>query len=126
LVVGNIVSGEVTSVNEKTVAVSVEGVNGIVPISELSNLHVEKASDIVKEGDVLTLKVIKYEDGDLVLSKKAVDAEIAWKELTTKFENDEVFDVQVKESVNGGLVVDVGVRGFIPASLVEQHFVEDF
>src|SRR5690348_11252790 len=111
LSVGKIVSGEVTKVSEKVVTVSVEGVEGIIPISELSSLHVEKAEDVVKEGDVLTLKVTKYEDGDLVLSKKAVDAEAAWKELATKFESGEIFDVLVRDSVNGGLVVDLGVRG---------------
>lgn len=126
LKVGSVVQGEVTKVSEKMVSVSVEGKAGIVPISELSSLHVEKADDIVKEGDMLTLKVTKNEDGDLVLSKKAVDAESAWEALATKFESGEVFDVLVRDSVNGGLVVDLGVRGFIPASLVEKHFVEDF
>ncbi len=126
LKVGDTVSGEVTKVSEKMVTVYVEGLKGIIPISELSSLHVEKAEDIVKEGEVLTLKVIKHEDGDLVLSKKAVDAEAAWKELVAKFESGEVFDVLVRDSVNGGLVVDLGVRGFIPASLVEKHFVDDF
>src|SRR5699024_11990140 len=47
-------------------------------------------------------------------------------ELNQKYENDESFKTEVKEIVNGGLVVDVGVRGFIPASLVETFFVEDF
>ncbi|MEC2377617.1 S1 RNA-binding domain-containing protein, partial [Bacillus thuringiensis] len=62
----------------------------------------------------------------LVLSKRAVDAEKAWVELQEKFTSGHVFDVTVKDIVNGGLVVDLGVRGFIPASLVEVHYVEDF
>ncbi|GAA3327570.1 hypothetical protein GCM10020331_068040 [Ectobacillus funiculus] len=99
---------------------------GVIPISELANVHIEKASDVVQEGQTLELQVIKLEDDDLVLSKRAVDAERAWKELQGKFQTGEVFDVTVKDIVNGGLVVDLGVRGFIPASLVETHYVEDF
>ena len=43
-----------------------------------------------------------------------------------KFESGEVFEAEVKDVVKGGLVVDLGVRGFVPASLVEDYFVEDF
>src|SRR5699024_3726461 len=90
------------------------------------NLHVEKTSDVVSEGDELVLKVKKAEDDDIVLSKKAVEADKAWENLAEKFANDEVFETEVKEIVKGGLVVDVGLRGFIPASLVETYYVEDF
>src|SRR5690625_4471417 len=55
-----------------------------------------------------------------------VDAEKAWEELQKKFDENEIFEAEVKEVVKGGLVVDVGLRGFIPASLVETYFVEDF
>lgn len=99
---------------------------GIIPISELSSLHVEKASDVVKDGDELELKVTKVEDDALILSKRAVDADRAWEDLEKKFETKEVFEAEVKDVVKGGLVVDIGVRGFIPASLVEAHYVEDF
>lgn len=61
-----------------------------------------------------------------MLSKKAVEADKAWENLAEKFANDEVFETEVKEIVKGGLVVDVGLRGFIPASLVETYYVEDF
>ena len=58
---GDIVKGTVTKIEEKQVLVDIEGskVDGIIPISELSSLHVEKASDVVKEGDVLDLMVYK-------------------------------------------------------------------
>ena len=62
----------------------------------------------------------------LVLSKRKVDAENAWETLESRFKNNEVFDAEVNEVVKGGLVVDLGVRGFVPASLVEDHYVEDF
>ncbi|APH04581.1 30S ribosomal protein S1 [Bacillus weihaiensis] len=126
--VGDLVKGFVTKVEEKQVIVEIENCKhtGIIPISELSSLHVEKASDVTKENDELDLKVLKVEDEALVLSKRAVDAEKAWDDLQSKYESKEVFEAEVKDVVKGGLVVDIGVRGFIPASLVEAHFVEDF
>lgn len=80
----------------------------------------------MKDGDELELKVTKVEDDALILSKRAVDADRAWEDLEKKFETKEVFEAEVKDVVKGGLVVDIGVRGFIPASLVEAHYVEDF
>ena len=126
--VGDIVKGIVTKVEEKQVIVEIENCKhtGIIPISELSSLHVEKASDVTNENDELELKVLKVEEEALVLSKRAVDAEKAWDSLEQKFESKEIFEAEVKDVVKGGLVVDLGVRGFIPASLVEAHFVEDF
>ncbi|OQR55673.1 MULTISPECIES: 30S ribosomal protein S1 [Bacillus] len=127
LQVGDVVTGSVTKVEEKQVLVNVGyKTDGVIPISELANVHIEKASDVVELDQTLELKIIKLEDDDLVLSKRAVDAEKAWVELQEKFNSGYVFDVTVKDIVNGGLVVDLGVRGFIPASLVEVHYVEDF
>ena len=100
--------------------------DGIIPISELSSLHIEKAGDAVAEGDALELEVLKVEEEVLVLSKRKVDAAKSWEHLIVKFENNETFEAEVKDVVKGGLVVDLGVRGFVPASLVESHFVEDF
>lgn len=127
LTVGDVVTGKVVKVEEKQVLVDVGyKVDGIIPISEISSLHVEKAEDVVSEGDELTLKVKKLEDDEVVLSKRAVDADAAWEDLETKLDSGEVFEAEVKDIVKGGLVVDVGLRGFIPASLVETYYVEDF
>ncbi|MCK1991337.1 30S ribosomal protein S1 [Peribacillus muralis] len=126
--VGDQVKATVSKVEEKQVIVDVENSksDGIIPISELSSLHVEKASDAVSEGDVLELEVIKVEEEALILSKRKIDALKAWDDLELKFENGDVFEAEVKDVVKGGLVVDLGVRGFVPASLVEDYFVEDF
>lgn len=127
LSVGDTVTGQVTKVEEKQVLVNIGyKADGIIPISELSSLHVENANEIVSEGQSLELKVIKLEDDAVILSKRAVDADNAWGDLEGKFESGEVFEAEIKDVVKGGLVVDLGVRGFIPASLVEAHFVEDF
>ncbi|RBP02298.1 small subunit ribosomal protein S1 [Rossellomorea aquimaris] len=128
LEIGEKVKGTVTKVEEKQVLVDVQDskVDGIIPISELSSLHIEKASDVVSEGDVLELIVTKVEEELLVLSKRKVDAEKAWEEMKVRFENGDIFEAEVKDVVKGGLVVDLGVRGFVPASLVEDYYVEDF
>ncbi|MGP7816074.1 30S ribosomal protein S1 [Niallia sp. 01092] len=126
--VGQNVIGQVTKVEEKQVIVAIQNskLDGLIPISELSSLHIEKASDVVSEGDELELQVIKVEEEALVLSKRKVDAEKAWDSLEEKFQSGEIFEAEVKDVVKGGLVVDLGVRGFVPASLVEAHYVEDF
>lgn len=126
--IGDKVNGQVTKVEEKQVLVNLQDskLDGIIPISELSSLHIEKASDVVSEGDNLELEVLKVEEDALILSKRKVDAEKAWEHLEKKFHEGEIFETEVKDVVKGGLVVDLGVRGFVPASLVEPFFVEDF
>jgi small subunit ribosomal protein S1 len=127
LAVGDVVTVKVTRVEDKQALVDVGfKVEGIVPISELSSLHVEKVSDLLSVDDELEMKILKLEDDELILSKRAVQAEKAWDQLRKQQENGEIITAEVAEVVKGGLVVDVGVRGFIPASLVERHFVEDF
>lgn len=125
--IGDTVTGTVVKIEEKQVLVDIGyKTEGIVPISELSHLHVDTPGDVVSDGEELTLMVKKLDDDEVILSKKAVDADQAWQELQQKQANDEIFETEVKEIVKGGLVTDVGVRGFIPASLVETYYVEDF
>lgn len=124
---GELVKGVVTKVEEKVAYVNIGyKIDGVIPISELSSLHIEKASEDVQVGDELELKVTKVSDEEIILSKRAVFAEKAWEDLQQKLETGVVFEAVVADIVKGGLVVDVGVRGFIPASLVENHYVEDF
>ena len=125
---GDIVKGVAAQVDDKAVTVTIEGApfDGIVPISELSSLHIEKASDVVSVGDELELMITKVEEENFVLSKRKVDALRAWDKLEAQFASGEIFEAEVKDVVKGGLVVDLGVRGFVPASLVEDYFVEDF
>lgn len=125
---GDIVTGVAEQVESKSVTVSIPGApfDGVVPISEISSLHIEQASDAVSVGDKLELMITKVEEENFVLSKRKVDALKAWDDLETQFEAGEVFEAEIKDVVKGGLVVDLGVRGFVPASLVEDYFVEDF
>ncbi|MDZ5782324.1 30S ribosomal protein S1 [Marinococcus luteus] len=125
--VGDIITATVTKVEEKQAyADAGYKVDAVIPISELSSLHVEKVDDVLKEGDQLEFKVTKMEDDELVLSRRAALADKSWGELQEKYESGDVIEAQVAEIVKGGLVVDLGVRGFIPASLVERYYVEDF
>jgi len=125
--IGDKVTGKVVKVDEEQVFVDIGYKSeGIIPLNEISNLHVENPADFVQEGDEVTLLVKSIDDEEIVLSKKVVDAEKAWEDLQEKYDNEEIFETTVKEVVKGGLVVDVGLRGFIPASLVETYFVEDF
>lgn len=127
--VGETVQGKVTKVDAKQALVDIGYKSeAILPISEVSSLHIEKVGDVLTEGEELTLQVTKIneEKDEVIVSKKAVDAVKAWDELEQKFQSGTIFECQVADVVKGGLVVDVGVRGFIPASHVERHFVEDF
>jgi len=95
---GDIVKGVAAKVEDKAVTVTIEGApfDGIVPISELSSLHVEKASDVVSVGDELELMITKIEDENFVLSKRKVDALKAWDKLEELYKKGEVFEAEVK------------------------------
>lgn len=94
----------------------------------MSSVHLDSAADAVEVGQEVETKVVSIDDEKerLVLSKRAIDSENAWDELQKRFDSQETFEVTVADVVKGGIVADVGVRGFIPASMVERHFVEDF
>ncbi|MCI1692993.1 MAG: 30S ribosomal protein S1 [Aneurinibacillus aneurinilyticus] len=127
--VNQVLTGTVSRVDEKQALIDVGyKYDGILPISEVSSLHIEKVADVLSEGQEIQVKVIRLdqEKDEMIVSKRAVEAEKAWDELAGKFESGEVFEATIADNVKGGLVVDLGVRGFIPASHVERHFVEDF
>lgn len=130
---GDIVKGEVLAVEDKQVIVGIEGagVEGVVPAKELSTLPVDDVNELVKVGDVLDLVVITEigkdkENGSYLLSKRRLDAKKVWEDIEKDFQEGKIIEAPVTGVVKGGLVVDVGVRGFVPASMVEDHFVADF
>lgn len=129
---GDKVKGTVQSIEEKHVVLQLDGAkyDGIIPISQLSSLRVENAEDVVKVGDEIEAYVTKVEDkeedGHYILSKRKLDESESFETLQQKFENGETLEAEVKEAVKGGLVVDVGLRGFIPASLISTSYIEDF
>lgn len=131
--VGDVVTGEVLAVEDKQAIVGIEGagVEGVVPVKELSTLPIDSINEVVKVGDVLELVVISTigkdkENGSYLLSKRRLDAKKVWTDIEQYFKEDKIIEAPVTNIVKGGLVVDVGVRGFVPASMVEDHFVDDF
>ncbi len=126
---GDIVKGTIVKIEDNLAYVSLGyKYEGTISLRELSSVHLDSAADAVQVGQEVEAKVINIDDAKetLTLSKRQVDTPKAWDELQAKFDSGEAFEVVVADVVKGGLVVDVGVRGFIPASMVERHFVEDF
>ncbi|MGI2302727.1 30S ribosomal protein S1 [Staphylococcus cohnii] len=131
---GDKVTGEIQEIEEKQVIVHVNGgkFNGIIPISQLSTHHIDNPSDAVKVGDEIGAYVSKVEydeeneTGTYILSKRQLETEKSYEFLQEKLDNDEIIEAKVTEVVKGGLVVDVGQRGFVPASLISTDFIEDF
>lgn len=125
---GQIVKGVVVQVGTDEVLVDVGAKSeGIIPLRELSCYNVSSPAEVVKVGDEIEVAVIKAEDneGRLILSKERADAERAWVKLNEHLESGEPVEGTVREVVKGGLLVDVGLRAFLPASLVERGYVED-
>lgn len=129
--IGDLVQGEVLTLQDKQAIVGIigGGVEGVIPFNELSTSPVERVEDVLAVGDVVDLVVIKQikdkENGSFLLSKKRVDARKVWKEIQAKFDNKEIIEAPVVDAVKGGLVVDAGVRAFVPASMVSDHYVDN-
>lgn len=100
---------------------------GVIPVRELSIRKDVDPSEIVSIGDQLEALVLQKEDKDgrLILSKKRAEYERAWINIEEKFKNEETVTGEVIEVVKGGLILDIGLRGFLPASLVDLRRVKD-
>lgn len=125
---GSIVTGTVVQVNDNEVLVDVGGkCEGIIPLNELSHRNIGDPHEVVAVGDTINVMVVKpeNEEGHPVLSKRRADRRIAWEKLEQYLANGTEIQGEVIEVVKGGLLVDVGVRGFVPASLIERGYVED-
>ena len=129
--IGDLVQGEVLTLQDKQAIVGIigGGVEGVIPFNELSTSPVERVEDVLSVGDVVDLVVIKQikdkENGSFLLSKKRVDARKVWEEIQAKFDNKEIIEAPVVDAVKGGLVVDAGVRAFVPASMVSDNYVDN-
>ena len=125
---GDIVTGTVVKVDKDEVLVDVGyKTEGVIPSKELSIRHDVAPDDIVHVGDEIEALVQQKEDKDgrLILSKKRAQYEKAWGVTEQIKESDGVVTGTVIEVVKGGLIVDIGLRGFLPASLVEMRRVRD-
>ncbi|MDO4540684.1 MAG: bifunctional 4-hydroxy-3-methylbut-2-enyl diphosphate reductase/30S ribosomal protein S1 [Syntrophomonadaceae bacterium] len=124
---GDIVKGKIVEVADDSAMVDVGGKSeGIIPLRELSNQDVASARELVSVGDEIEVLVLKWDDdGTILLSKKKVDSRRMMDKLEESFNNGSVVEGTVISSVKGGLLVDVGVSAFLPASHVEDGYVKD-
>jgi len=125
---GQLVTGSVVRVDRDEVLLDIGYKSeGVIPARELSIRNAVDPSEVVSVGDEIEALVLQKEDkeGRLVLSKKRAQYERAWGTIEEVKERDGVVSGPVIEVVKGGLIIDIGLRGFLPASLVELRRVRD-
>jgi small subunit ribosomal protein S1 len=125
---GDIVDGIIVKVDRDEVLLDIGyKTEGVIPSRELSIKHDVDPGDVVAVGDKVEALVLQKEDkeGRLILSKKRAQYERAWGTIEKIKEEDGVVTGSVIEVVKGGLIIDIGLRGFLPASLVEMRRVLD-
>jgi small subunit ribosomal protein S1 len=125
---GDIVDGTIVKVDRDEVLLDIGyKTEGVIPSRELSIKHDVDPSEVVAVGDKVEALVLQKEDkeGRLILSKKRAQYERAWGTIEQIKDEDGVVTGRVIEVVKGGLIVDIGLRGFLPASLVEMRRVRD-
>ena len=125
---GDLVSGVVVKVERDEVLLDIGYKSeGVIPARELSIRKDANPADIVSCGDEIEALVLQKEDKDgrLILSKKRAEYERAWTKIEEKFTSGENVEGEVIEVVKGGLILDIGLRGFLPASLVDLRRVKD-
>ena len=125
---GDIVDGTIVKVDRDEVLLDIGyKTEGVIPSRELSIKHDVDPGEVVAVGDKVEALVLQKEDkeGRLILSKKRAQYERAWGTIEKIKEEDGVVTGSVIEVVKGGLIIDIGLRGFLPASLVEMRRVRD-
>src|SRR3954466_4782315 len=125
---GDVVTGTVVRVDKDEILVDIGYKSeGVIPLSELTIRRSVNPDDEVAVGESIDALVLQKEDADgrLILSKKRARFEKAWKRIEAAAESGEPVEGHVIEVVKGGLIIDLGVRGFLPASLVDIRRVQD-
>src|SRR5436309_4346200 len=125
---GEVVHGQVVRVDKDEVLVDIGYKSeGVIPVAELSIRRSVNPADEVSVGDEIDALVMTKEEteGRLIVSTKRASFELAWKAIEGAAESGEPVNGRVIEVVKGGLILDLGVRGFLPASLVDIRRVQD-
>ena len=125
---GDVVTGRVVRIDKDEVLIDIGYKSeGVIPVAELSIRRSVDPGDEVEMGEEVDALVMQKEDADgrLILSNKRARFEKAWKRIEAAAESGEPVDGTVIEVVKGGLIIDLGVRGFLPASLVDIRRVQD-
>jgi small subunit ribosomal protein S1 len=125
---GDIVEGTVVKIDRDEVLLDIGYKSeGVIPAKELSIRHDIDPNEVVHVGDKIEALVLQKEDkeGRLILSKKRAQYERAWGRIEEVMQSGGTIKGPVIEVVKGGLIVDIGLRGFLPASLVDLRRVRD-
>ena len=125
---GDLIAGVIVKIERDEVLVDIGFKSeGVIPARELSIRKDIDPLSIVEIGDHIETLVLQKEDKDgrLILSKRRAEYERAWMEVESKFKAGEIITGEVIEVVKGGLILDIGLRGFLPASLVDLRRVKD-
>jgi 4-hydroxy-3-methylbut-2-enyl diphosphate reductase len=126
---GQIIEGTVVKVTDTEIMVNVGYKSeGIVPANELSYISKENPTEGINEGDQIKVYVVKIDDGEgnLILSKRKADSEIAWEEAEKSLEEKTAVSVKIVEEVKGGVIADFyGLKAFMPASHIDITFAPD-
>ncbi len=125
---GDLVTGTIVKIDHDEVLLDIGFKSeGVIPVRELSIRKDVDPTEIVEMGDEVEALVLQKEDKDgrLILSKKRAEYERAWISVEEKFNAGENVEGEVIEVVKGGLILDIGLRGFLPASLVDLRRVKD-
>src|SRR6187399_3294311 len=129
---GDVVNGKVVRIDRDEVLLDIGYKSeGVIPAGELSIRKNVDTSEEVELGEEIDALVLTKEDaeGRLILSKKRARFEKAWRKIEAAAESGEPVEGTVIEVVKGGLILDLGVRGFLPASLVDirrVHNLDEF
>lgn len=124
---GDLITGTIVQVASDEALIDIGGKSeGILPVTEFSNTKVDLC-DVLEVGEEITVEVVKKdEEGNIILSRKRAHFNEIMEHLAQVKKANEIIEAPVIEIVKGGLLVDVGVKGFVPASQVELFFVKDF
>ncbi|MBU6145525.1 MAG: 30S ribosomal protein S1 [Paenibacillaceae bacterium] len=126
---GETVTGTVIKIEDDCAYVDIGyKYDGMIPIRELTFLPSANVSDILQLGQEVTCRIVNINDAQetLTLSKRQVDSEKSWAQVQQYKDEEAVFEVKIVDVVKGGLVADCGVRGFIPASMIDRYFIDDY
>ena len=125
---GDLVTGTVVKIEHDEVLLDIGFKSeGVIPVRELTIRKDANPEDLVAIGETLEAMVLQKEDkeGRLILSKKRAEYERAWNRVEEIFNNGGNIEGEVIEVVKGGLILDIGLRGFLPASLVDLRRVKN-
>lgn len=119
---GDILQGKVVKIDKDEVLIDIGYKSeGVIPMAELSIRNNVRPEEVLTIEDVIDIMVLQKEDQDgrLILSKKRAEVERSFDRIEEIYRNQEIVEGEVIECVKGGLILDIGLRGFLPASLID-------